>query len=85
MCFIITLKSFPPSATAASTYSNFRSFRNSPLMRRATPVQLVAPITIIMLYMLGSLNASMVSMRKNTGNVIITSKSRDTIKSVVPP
>jgi hypothetical protein len=75
-----------PSARAACTYSSPLCFKNSARTSLATPVQLVTPMMIMTWKMLRfSINAASVRIRKNVGKQIITSISRLSNVSTLPP
>ncbi len=67
MCLKIILQLGTPRAVAAVTKSCSRRDRNSALMNRAAPIQLVSPITAIMFKMLRSSRATTVRIRKKLG------------------
>jgi hypothetical protein len=74
-----------PWARIACTNSRSRSARNSARTRRATPIQLVRPMMIMMLSRLCPMKAMTARIRKSDGNTSITSTSHITAASIFPP
>ena len=67
---------FTPRARAAVTKSCSRKERNSARTKRVAPIQLVSPITIIMLYILAGRSATTVRIRKKLGKQSMMSTNR---------
>ena len=71
-----------PRAFAAVTKSCSLKERNSARTKREVPIQLVRPMTIMMLYILAGRRATTVSIRKKVGKHSIMSTARIIIVSI---
>jgi hypothetical protein len=72
----IIRKLLTPRALAAVTKSCSRKERNSARTKRVVPIQLVNPITIMMLYILAGRSATTVNIRKKLGKHSMISTKR---------
>ena len=85
MCRNIIRPLLAPEAFAASTKSRSLRLKNSARTSRETSIQLVKPIIIIIMYMLGPTMAMTASIRKKVGKVSMTSTNRMSTASTLPP
>ena len=75
MCLKMILAKPNPSALAAITKSCSLKDRNSARTNRVVPIQLVSPMTAMMLYMLAGRRATTVRIRKKLGKQSMISTS----------
>ncbi len=85
ICRKMILTSRAPMARAARTKSRSRRDRNSARTRRATPIQLVKPMMIMMFQMDGSKNAITARIRKKAGKHSMISTKRMISESTQRP